>query len=46
VLLRLIARALGVEPPQRTPATAAWDELAALAADPRSGLALKGKPPV
>jgi hypothetical protein len=28
------------------PAAQSWDELAEMAADPRSGLAMRGKPPV
>jgi hypothetical protein len=49
VLLGLIARALGVQPQRASedpePAARRWDELVELAADPRSGLALRGKPP-
>jgi hypothetical protein len=47
ILLRLIAQALGVVPQRAAtePARAAWDELREIAADPRSGLALDGKPP-
>lgn len=43
ILLRLIAAALGVN---LQPARAAWDELAELAGDPRSGIAIRGEPPV
>jgi hypothetical protein len=43
VLLRLIAAALGVK---LQPIRAGWDELAELAADPRSGIAISGEPPV
>lgn len=43
VLLRLIAVALGVRAgPSRDP----WRELETLAADPGSGIAIAGKPPV
>ena len=50
MLLGLIAQALGAYPhPVTEPpgaAAARWDELVELAADPRSGLAVRGKPPV
>jgi hypothetical protein len=45
VLLGLIAQALGVHPSQAAPQPGGWDELAELAADPRSGVAISGKPP-
>jgi hypothetical protein len=44
VLLGLIAQALGVHP-SRAAQPGRWDELSELAADPRSGIAISGKPP-
>jgi hypothetical protein len=43
LLLGLIAQALGVHPQQHR---GSWGDLTELAADPRSGLAVRGKPPV
>jgi hypothetical protein len=52
VLLRLIAYALGVRPADAGEATSStapaepWRELFELAGDPRSGIAMRGKPPL
>ncbi len=48
VLLQAIARALGWRPaPKLTdPSHDRWNDLVELAADPRSGIALAGKPPL
>ncbi len=48
LLLQSIARALGWRPAPKPPAKSQedWKDLMALAADPSSGIAVSGKPPV
>lgn len=46
LLLRVIAQALGWRPARKTDTPDdSWKDLMELAADPRSGIALRGKPP-